>query len=165
MAKTYTVFTYGSLMRGLYGNKTVMADAEFLGTAEVPGELRFFSSDYPVMIKRYRGKGTVKGELFQVGEETMQKLRKYEGIGNPFTCYTESVVKAQTADGMVPARAFVVIPNLVMPTRLTSRKIPSGSWHEFRQGRKRYPIPSIMLYFFFLCLLVGIVYEWDMLMH
>ncbi len=39
-------------MNGFYGYKKVMKDAEFIGDATADGDLRFFCSDYPVMIKK-----------------------------------------------------------------------------------------------------------------
>ena len=145
MEKTYTVFTYGSLMKGFYGYDNFMQEAEFLGTASVKGDLRFFCSDYPVMIKKNKGGKPGKGELYRVNEKTMRELRKYEGIGNPFTCYTEKVVQAQTENGNVRARAFVVSPSIEIPMMFTTRHIPSADWRKFSESGRKLPIPQPLI--------------------
>lgn len=85
----------------------------------------------------------MKGELYRVDEDVMNELRNYEGIGNPFTCYTEKVVKAKkTEHGDVTARAFVVIPSIALPMKFTSKNIPEGDWRVFKQSKRRLPIPQ-----------------------
>jgi len=136
LGKSYTVFTYGSLMKDFSGYDMYLKDADFVCDARVRGDLRFFCSDYPVMINRSSGERFVKGEIYKVDEETMEKLRKYEGVGNLFTCYTERVIEAETAEGILSARAFVAIPEIEIPVRLTSKSIPEGDWREFKSGSR-----------------------------
>lgn len=159
LSKTYTVFAYGSLMKGYYGYKTIMQSAEFLGEASVNGDLRFFCSDYPVLVHKPKNGKTVKGELYRVDEETMDKIRKYEGIGNPFTVYTETVLKAETDNGTVTARSFVCIPRIVLPMMFTTRHIPEGDWHLFKASRKRLPIPKPLMLFVGACALGAAAWE------
>jgi len=159
LGKRYTVFTYGTLMRGFYGHENFMQDAEFLGEATVNGDLRFFTLDYPVMIKKTKGGKPVRGELYSVDEKTLEKLRRYEGIGNPFTCYTEKNVTAQTKDGEVIARSFVVIPRIELAMMFTTRHIPECCWKKFKESRKRFPIPQPLLISLAASLFVAVVYE------
>jgi len=146
-------------MNGFYGYKTLMKDAKFISHATVNGDLRFFCSDYPVMVKKTKGGKPIKGELYLVDEKTMKKIRNYEGIGNPFTCYTERVVKAKTNDGVVTARAFVVIPQIEIPMLLTSRHIPECDWRQFKSANKRLPIPKPLILFLSACILSAVVWE------
>jgi len=158
LGKKYTVFTYGTLMRGFYGHENFMQDAEFLGEATVNGDLRFFTIDYPVMIRKTKGGKPVHGELYSVYEQTLEKLRRYEGIGNPFTCYTEKDVTAKTKDGEVIARSFVVIPRIELAMMFTTRHIPEGSWRKFKESRKRFPIPQPLLISLAASLFAAVVY-------
>jgi len=158
LGRKYTVFVYGSLMEGFYGYKTFMKDAKFISKARVKGDLRFFCSDYPVMIKKLKGSKYVQGELYEVDQETMGNLRKYEGIGNPFTCYTEKVVQAETEDETLTARAFVVIPTIEMPMLFTSRHIPEGDWRKFKKAKKRLPVSQPLVMFLLVFLLGELVW-------
>ncbi|PLX68977.1 MAG: hypothetical protein C0603_04635 [Denitrovibrio sp.] len=160
MSKKYTVFTYGSLMKGFYGNDTLMKDAEFIGEATVDGNLRFFCSDYPVMIKKDDGKSSVKGELYHVDEVMMERLRSYEGVGSPLTCYTEKVIKAKTEEGDVPARAFVAMPGIAVPVKLSSRSIPEGDWRLFKSSSRWLPVAQ-PLQFYFVAIVIGTIF-WQM---
>lgn len=159
MGKTYTVFTYGSLMKGFYGHETQMADAEFLGSATVNGDLRYFCSDYPVLVKKTKGGKPIKGELYLVDEPTMERLRKYEGIGSPLTCYTEKVVRADTSEGPVIARAFVAATAVELPMIFTSRHIPECDWRSFKKGRKRLPVSKPLMLFMGACVLGAAFWE------
>lgn len=157
MGKKYTVFTYGSLMNGFYGYDKFMSDAEFLGEAFAQGDLRFFCSDYPVMIHQ-KGKNLVRGELYRVDDETMEELRKYEGLGNPFTCYTERLIETETKSGKVSARAFVVISAIKFPMVLTTRQIPEADWRVFKSSGRRLPVSRPLVIVFGLFLL-GAAFE------
>jgi len=159
LAKDYTVFTYGTLMKGFYGHDNFMLDAEFIGEATVNGDLRFFTIDYPVLIKKTKGGKPIKGELYKVDEKTLNKLRKYEGIGNPFTCYTERNVTAKTKDGDVIARSFVVIPRIEMAMLFTSRHISECCWRKFKSKKMRLPIPQPLIISAAAGLLAAIVWE------
>lgn len=161
MARKYTVFTYGSLMKGFYGHSELMQNAEYLGAAGLRGELRFFCSDYPILIHNETN-SPVKGELYRVDTETMKELRKYEGLKDPFTCYTEKEVKVHTEKGDKVARAFVVAPILEFPILFTSRHIPERDWRVFVSKGKRLPIPKPLALLFGACILSAAVYE---LMH
>jgi len=151
-------------MQGFEGHDSFMQDAEFLGEGTLKGDLRYFYSDYPILVNNPSDGKPVKGELYKVDQTTMEKLRKYEGIGDPFTCYTERVVKAQTKDGKVVARAFIVIPQIETPISLISRHIPERDWRKFVSNGKHLPLPKPLMLFFGGCILGAAILEivWQM---
>lgn len=159
MDKTYTVFTYGTLMQGFYGHELLMNDAEFLCEASVNGELRCFTLDYPVMIKKKNCAKPVKGELYKVNEKTMEKLRKYEGIGNPFSCYEEKSVQVKTNSGVLEATSFVVPPRMEIPMKFTTRHIREADWRKFKETKIRFPLPQPLVISLAASLFAAVIYE------
>jgi gamma-glutamylcyclotransferase (GGCT)/AIG2-like uncharacterized protein YtfP len=146
-------------MRGFYGYEKYLRDAEFLGCAYIEGDLRFFCSDYPVLIKRQTKGEKVKGELFQVDAETLDKLRNYEGIGSPLSFYSEKDVEVHTDSGVAAAKAFVASPGLSLPVTFASRYIPEADWRAFKESGGRFPIPKPMVLFFSACAFGAVLWE------
>lgn len=72
------VFVYGSLKQGLELHH-LLASSRFLGTATTAPLYRMFSlGEYPGLVEWPDGLA-VRGELYEVGEETLQLLDDAEG--------------------------------------------------------------------------------------
>ena len=72
------VFVYGSLKQG-YGNNRLLSLAKFLGATETVDDtydLRCWGS-FPAVYKQ--GDTSIKGELYEVDEDTMKNLDYLEG--------------------------------------------------------------------------------------
>lgn len=130
---TFTVFTYGTLMKGFEGYEKYLKNSTFLGCGTINGKMYHTNSGYPVVIKSsFPGENRVKGELFEVDKNTMIKLRNYEGIYSFFTYYTEEILPVTLEDGSVKyARVFVAHPFAKPFIRLTSKKVKHGDWRRY----------------------------------
>jgi len=110
------LFVYGSLKRGCYNNYLLtQGGAKFLGECKIAGyELYTTHGYFPYMVES-NNSSKVKGELWEVPEETYQRIRRMElGAG-----YVE-VEK----EGII----FYVYPRERLPAN--ARKIKSGVWVE-----------------------------------
>lgn len=110
------LFVYGSLKRGCYNNPILIkGGAKFLGEIELRGyELCTTHCLYPYMVKSDNG-GKVRGELWDVPEETYQLIRQMElGAG-----YKE------VSMGSI---IFYLYPREKLPAN--AKKIESGDWKE-----------------------------------
>ena len=141
LAETYILFVYGSLLKGQYGHEKYMQSAKYIEDAEINGDLRFFTSEYPVMILN-DSKTYVKGELYEVDAETLEKIRDFEGLNERFTWYEESDISAYG----IQAKVFTVKKSLSFPILFISEHIPHGSWRRFKEAPKSFPIPIPLLY-------------------
>lgn len=74
--RRHRVFVYGTLRRGA-AQCHRMAGAEWLGPGVVRGEL-FRVSWYPGLVLRV-DRGVVKGDVFAVDDELLERLDEYEG--------------------------------------------------------------------------------------
>lgn len=158
MSKTFTIFTYGTLMKGFKGHEVLMKHANFICDATISGHMRHLSSGYPVIIADEEKGAPISGELYEVNESTMNSLRQYEGIGSPLTCYTEKVVKVDAEFGTTIARAFVAIPSLKIPVKISTRPISERNWRTYTASNKR-TLPSPMFMTFSFSLLAGIIWQ------
>jgi len=102
------VFVYGTLKRG-HGNNHVLGDSTFLGTGETVARCRLFNSGFPVLRPGDKNHAElnrpVRGELFEVSEETLDRLDRLEGEGRMYFRFTKFI---RLDDGkVVKAYAYV----------------------------------------------------------
>lgn len=140
MSDSHIIFVYGSLLKGLYGHDEYMQDAEFLSNAEVTGDLRFYTPEYPVLILKKRGK-TVKGQLYRINNDTLNRIREYEGLNDTFTWYHEAKIQIGEKEVII----FTVKPSLSIPILFISEHIPHGDWISFSETSRKSPFPQSFL--------------------
>lgn len=75
------LFVYGSLKRGC-SNVEQMGDSKFLEKAITPSNYKLYDyGGYPALVQVEEGEGlAIKGELWEVSEETLARLDKFEGV-------------------------------------------------------------------------------------
>lgn len=94
MSKVHKVFCYGSLKRG-YGNHRLLEQSDFISEDETENDklqLRCFGA-YPGVY--LDGNNTVKGELYEVDDETFRRLDGLEGYP---TFYDRMVVALKSGE-------------------------------------------------------------------
>jgi gamma-glutamylcyclotransferase (GGCT)/AIG2-like uncharacterized protein YtfP len=78
------IFVYGTLKRD-QRNHHFLRDQKFLGEAQTEARYRLYDSGpHPALIDDPHGVD-VRGEVWQVSEETLQKLDEYEGVPDYFS--------------------------------------------------------------------------------
>ena len=76
--KTYNVFVYGSLLKGMRNHHSIM-DEKFVGNAIIKGTMYSYVA-YPAV--RLEGNNIIEGEVYNVSAETLEKLDKIEGFSD-----------------------------------------------------------------------------------
>src|SRR5215831_10553864 len=77
MKETTMVFVYGSLLRG-ERNHLVMRDATFVRSARTAKRYTLYDlGSFPALVAA--GTHAVAGEIFEVNEETLEHLDRFEG--------------------------------------------------------------------------------------
>jgi gamma-glutamylcyclotransferase (GGCT)/AIG2-like uncharacterized protein YtfP len=155
LSRKYIVFTYGSLLKGFEANNKLLKDSEFIGNASTKGFMRCTTSDYPIIIYDEKNGQDLSGELYLVDKETMNQLRRYEGIGSFFTFYTEKYIKIKSDSKYKKVRAFIAFDKISTPLKLTSKPVKSGNWREFT-SRKRIYIPKRLIFTLSLLIFIGL---------
>ena len=111
------VFVYGTLMKGKSASH-YMEDADFLGTAELPGYAMYDLGWYPGILEQ---KGSsVHGEVYLVCEEMLKDMDGYEGEG---FLYMRKTVAITGMDGVPEAQAYVYLRPVG-----EAQRIHSGRW-------------------------------------
>ena len=149
--KKHRLFVYGSLIKGFDGFENYMQTAEFISEAYAKGELRYSFSDYPAMIVNESNEQYVYGELYFVDDETLNRIRKYEGSDSCLTCYKEEMIKVKSGSNVIYAKSFVVSPLKKYLIKFFTFQVPGNNWKAFIENKRKIPIPKPLL------LLVGIV--------
>ena len=112
------LFVYGSLKRGCR-NHAHMRGAIYRGEAiTAPGYLLYLVGHYPALV--VAGEGTVKGELYEVTDEHLERLDVFEG--HPDSYRRVSIV---LADGL-SVMAYTMGSERARPEAL----VCGGSWSE-----------------------------------
>lgn len=143
MAKKYSVFTYGTLMKDFEGYKKYMQKGDYVCSGSFKGHMYHTSSGYPAVI--YDEEGTeIAGELYRVDEDLMEQIRRYEGVNSFLTCYEEKELKVSTPDGYIVARGFVVSPYWKILIRLSGVSVESGDWRSFLSAPVKKPMQPIV---------------------
>jgi gamma-glutamylaminecyclotransferase len=101
-ADSFTLFVYGTLMRG-GGRHPLLAEQRFLGeTRTRPLYALFDLGAYPGMVRRYADGQAVYGELYEVAVRLIPLLDKAEGAP---TLYRLEPIELEGWDG--PASAYL----------------------------------------------------------
>lgn len=109
----YKVFVYGTLMKGMR-NHYYLKDSTYLGIDEIEGYTMYNIGSYPGIVK---GLDKIKGEVYEVTQETLDMMDALEGEGYLYiretimTRYGETYVYVynKSIDNLV------VLPNSMQP--------------------------------------------------
>lgn len=74
------VFVYGTLMKGHGNHRYYLSESQFLGKGEITGYALYAVSSFPGIIQEVEEK--VKGEVYQVDQDTLKRLDCLEGEGS-----------------------------------------------------------------------------------
>jgi gamma-glutamylcyclotransferase (GGCT)/AIG2-like uncharacterized protein YtfP len=155
----HLLFVYGSLLKGFKGYDNYMQSAEFICNTFVKGELRYSFSDYPAIILNDNKNEYVCGELYEVDEETLNKIRKYEGSDSFLTCYSEQSVVVKKDGKFVKAKIFAVSPFKKYFIKFFTFQVPNGDWKKFIDSKRKIPIPKPLLLLGGVIVLAGFIWE------
>ncbi len=115
----YTVFVYGTLLKGQENHERFLWNSEYLGKASVAGLDMYDIGSFPGIVP---GDGTVKGELYEVSKATLRKLDYLEGEGSLYIrkcrCaldYTGSIHLALTYEYNHSVEGLNLIPEVFQP--------------------------------------------------
>ncbi len=112
----YQVFVYGTLLRG-ESNHGILGRSKLLGEVRTPPEYELLDLGYfPAMVAG--GQTAVAGEIYAVGEATLQRLDRLEGHPH---FYTRTII--QLEDG-------TQVQTYLLPSDQAHGKprIASGNW-------------------------------------
>lgn len=114
-----TVFVYGTLKQG-FGNHRLLRNSKFLGKAETQPIFTMISlGAFPAVL--VDGDVAIKGEVYEVDENTMQQLDWLEGHPNFYR-------RIQVSTTLGPAWMYTIPSDR---SREHSR-IPSGFWDGYK---------------------------------
>lgn len=96
------VFVYGTLMKGEGNHKRFLETADFIGRGEAEGFALYDVSFFPGIIE---AEGELaKGELYQIDQETLERLDRLEGEGS---LYIRKIIKVKNAEGIVDVFGYI----------------------------------------------------------
>jgi gamma-glutamylcyclotransferase (GGCT)/AIG2-like uncharacterized protein YtfP len=79
------IFVYGTLKRGERSNG-MLSGQQFLGPAQTEPRYRLYDCGrHPALVPDPENGVAVQGEVWQVNDETLQKLDEYEGVPDYFS--------------------------------------------------------------------------------
>lgn len=87
--KLNKVFVYGTLLKGNCNHEHYLKDSRFVGDAVLKGYSLYDLGEYPGIKKN--GNDFVKGEVYIVDEDTLNKLNILEEVGVLYSLVYESV--------------------------------------------------------------------------
>jgi len=125
----HRVFVYGTLKRG-HGNwhHFLKDDAAFVGHAITVKEFSMIAGGFPVVLDCDGNRGQIKGEVYDVDDETLRRLDGLEGFrgeGDPTNMYDRKLTEVQIWDGKALINATVGI--YIGAGRWDTRS-PRGFW-------------------------------------
>lgn len=112
----HKVFVYGTLKKG-YGNHRLLEKSKFLGTAYTHSEFSLYNGGFPYATDG--GKNEIKGELYEVDDNTLQNLDWLEGYPSHYNRIETQV--ADEYDGLDKAWIYIATENTkrhINPNRL-----------------------------------------------
>ncbi len=89
----YKVFVYGTLKKG-FGNNSLLKDSKFLGEATTADRWLMIGKGmgFPYLLKKDKMKGKIiKGELYEVDKNTLNRLDQLEGVPTHYKRVSTSI--------------------------------------------------------------------------
>jgi len=81
------IFVYGTLKRNKGANH-FLSNAKFIGEGVIQGYEMYIVGYFPGIVK---GKGKIRGEVYEVDEEILEMLDEYEGVPDLYERIRENV--------------------------------------------------------------------------
>ena len=124
------VFVYGSLLKGM-GNSGLLKDSKLLGKSEITGFTMLDLGWFPGIILDKSTKTSVQGEVYEVTDETLNRLDHLEGY-NPYNpesgLYNKIVVSTSFGN------AVVYVYNTHGYTN-SDHVVSTGDWKSYYNGK------------------------------
>lgn len=89
------IFVYGTLMKEMSNHDCYLSKSKFLGNAEIEGFIMYDLGSYPGIVG---GIGRIKGEIYEVSEETLKRIDLLEGEGD---LYTKKLISTSLGEAYV----------------------------------------------------------------
>ena len=109
------VFVYGTLLRGNRNHPHFLGQSQFLGKAVLSGYALYNLGSYPGIIES--PEDSVKGELYEVDEPTLNSLNHLEGEGSLYALRSSPV---EREDGTKVEAGIYVYLHAVSPANKVS---------------------------------------------
>jgi len=98
----FFVFAYGTLMNGYGNHRYYLSQSEYLGKGEITGYALYAVSSFPGIVPECGEK--VKGEVYQLDQDTLKRLDNLEGKGN---LYLRKKVEVRVNGQIVQAWTYI----------------------------------------------------------
>jgi len=113
------LFVYGTL-RQKECRHYLLGSSQFIGYGKAKGFLLYNIGAFPGMVE---GAGEVKGEVYEIPEELLDKLDMVEGV--PYL-FRREVIEVELKDGTL-IKAYAYLYNKKVDNKML---IPSGDWKD-----------------------------------
>jgi gamma-glutamylaminecyclotransferase len=132
----HKVFVYGSLLSGLHNHRHLAGAARTGAGRTLATSFRMFDlGGFPGVVADLQPAppdGAIKGELYEVGDDTLADLDRLEGNGR---FYTRRVAVVQTDDGRLHRAWLYFLP----PRAVVGRPaVKGGDWRRHWREKQRY---------------------------
>lgn len=127
------VFVYGDQRRGLHAHE-LLAEAQYLGEAETLAGFALYTEGAPSMVAT-GARGRVRGELYAVDPQLLQRLDWLEG--HPM-CHRRATITVQPTTGPTGRRRRFEAPRDVwtyLAPEPVGRRVPGGDYAPRAPGR------------------------------
>jgi gamma-glutamylcyclotransferase (GGCT)/AIG2-like uncharacterized protein YtfP len=123
--KVTKVFVYGTLKRGGFYNR-VLEGSTFIDVAETKDNLALFDlGAYPAVVLGLPSNTPVRGEVFEINEETFLELDRIEGYPYFYSRTPIPVILDETG-AEVDVWIYFLLQDKLNPNR--ARQIETGEW-------------------------------------
>jgi len=136
------VFVYGTILSGMRNNHRVK-DGKFIGKAETIKELYMTSMNnccYPMVsyesLHPSQSPTTIKGEVYEINEETLQDLDYLEGHPHFYTRQSIEVKVKNEIDEILNVFCYIILqPDIMEEVKykyeIRSESVNDGNWRGY----------------------------------
>lgn len=115
------VFVYGTLKAGKLNHRIIEGN-DFLGEDYIQGFDLFCGGGFPWIVPSEASDTLVKGEVYEVDDETLERLDRLEGYSNGYTGFYDRT-EVVTTEGKT------VLVYFMHDNSRNGRPVPSGDWN------------------------------------
>ncbi|MFA7691325.1 MAG: gamma-glutamylcyclotransferase [Candidatus Hydrogenedentes bacterium] len=87
----HKVFVYGTLKRGQRAELSQWGNAAFIGDGETQDKYTMYDGGFPT-VSMDTPTGTIKGEVWEIDDEVLRHIDRYEGVGVLFDRFRVKVL-------------------------------------------------------------------------
>ncbi len=120
------IFVYGTLMKGYAGHAAYLAGKEPEAEGYIHGKMYHLPEGYPTAI--FTPGFRIYGEVYDIDEETMHRIREYEDIFEAEPIYEERTADVYTDKGVIHSAVFFASKTLEEHAGASGVHVPSGRW-------------------------------------